>query len=130
MFPRDSAVSVSGFCPVSTSPTGEIRRRRIRQTRPSRRRRHAANPAPFDGEGDYLIADGRYPCEYRATIDGPTPHELSERVARLEERMKTMKAEYKTDIALLAKTITEDNTKRDTEAVKRDKDDLRWQVGL
>ena len=37
-------------------------------------------------------------------MDGPTPHELSERVARLEERMKTMQAEYKTDIALLAKT--------------------------
>ena len=63
-------------------------------------------------------------------MDGPTPHELSERVARLEERMKTMQAEYKTDIALLAKTIVEDNAKHDTEAAKRDKDNLRWQVGL
>ena len=62
--------------------------------------------------------------------DGPTPHELSERTARLGERMKTMQAEYKTDIALLAKTIAEDNAKRDTEAAKRDKDNLRWQVGL
>ena len=69
--------------------------------------------------------------------DGPAPHELSERTARLEERMKTMQAEYKTDIALLAKTIAEDNAKRDTEAAKRDteaakrdKDNLRWQVGL
>ena len=35
-------------------------------------------------------------------------------------------AEYKTDIARLA----EDMAKRDTEAVKRDKDNLRWQVGL
>ncbi len=70
--------------------------------------------------------------------DGPTPHALSERLARLEERMKTMQAEYKTDIALLAKamaeyktdiallakTIAEDNAKRDTEAAKRDKDYL------
>ena len=33
--------------------------------------------------------------------------------------MKTMQAEYKTDVALLAKTIAEDNA-------KRDKDNLRW----
>ena len=51
--------------------------------------------------------------------DGPTPHELSERIARLEERMKTMQAEYKTDIARLAE-----------DQAKRDKDNLRWQVGL
>ena len=48
--------------------------------------------------------------------DGPTPHELSERIARLEERMKTMQAEYKTDIARLA----EDMAKRDTESAKRE----------
>lgn len=40
--------------------------------------------------------------------------------------MKTMQAEYKTDIARLA----EDNAKRDTEAAKRDKDNLRWLIGL
>ncbi len=40
--------------------------------------------------------------------------------------MKTMQAEYKTDIARLA----EDMAKRDTEATRRDKDNLRWQVGL
>ncbi len=34
--------------------------------------------------------------------------------------MKTMQAEYKTDIALLAKTLAEDNAKRDTEAAKRE----------
>lgn len=51
--------------------------------------------------------------------DGPTPHELSERIARLEERMKTMQAEYKTDIARLAE-----------DQAKRDKDNLRWMVGL
>ena len=37
-----------------------------------------------------------------------------------------MQAEYKTDIARLA----EDMAKRDTEATRRDKDNLRWQVGL
>ena len=41
-------------------------------------------------------------------------------VVHLEERMKTMQAEYKTDIALLAKTLAEDNAKRDTEAAKRE----------
>ena len=51
--------------------------------------------------------------------DGPTPHELSERIARLEERMKTMQAEYKTAIARLAE-----------DQAKRDKDNLRWMVGL
>ena len=39
--------------------------------------------------------------------DGPTPHELSERIVRLEERMKTMQAEYKTDIAHLAKELAQ-----------------------
>ncbi len=33
--------------------------------------------------------------------DGLAPYELSERIVRMEERMKTMQAEYKTDIALL-----------------------------
>ena len=37
--------------------------------------------------------------------------------------MKTMQAEYETDIALLATTIADDNA-------KRDKDNLRWQIGL
>ena len=45
--------------------------------------------------------------------EGPTPHELSERIARLEERMKTMQADYKTDIARLA----EDNAKRETRLI-------------
>ena len=45
--------------------------------------------------------------------DGPTPQELSERLARLEERMKTMQAEYKTDIARLA----EDMAKRETRLI-------------
>ncbi len=45
-----------------------------------------------------------------------TEHELSERIARLEERMQTNQAEYKTDIARLA----EDMAKRDVEAAKRE----------
>ncbi len=73
-----------------------------------------------------LLPACRCPYRIRAMTDGPTPHELSERIARLEERMKTMQAEYKTDIARLA----EDQAKRDTEAARRDKDNLRWQVGL
>jgi len=44
------------------------------------------------------------------------PVELNERVARLEERMKTMQAEYRTDIARLA----EDNAKRDAASAKRE----------
>ena len=49
----------------------------------------------------------------------PSAEELARQLAVLEERMKTMQAEYKTDIARLAEDIA-----------KRDKDNLRWQVGL
>ena len=58
--------------------------------------------------------------------------------------MKTMQAEYKTDIARLAEYVAkrdteyktdiarlaEDMAKRDTEAAKRHKENLRWQIGL
>jgi len=47
------------------------------------------------------------------------PDELRERMARLEERMETMKAEYRTDIARLAEDMA-----------KRDKDNQRWAVGF
>ncbi len=64
----------------------------------------------------------------------PNPHELALRLAVLEERMKTMQAEYKTDIARLAEDaakrdlgyrtdiarIAEDAAKRDAEAAKRE----------
>ena len=63
----------------------------------------------------------------------PTPVELARQLAVPEERMKTMQAEYKTDIALLSQQMAEDRAeaaKRDAEAAKRDKDNLRWQVGL
>ncbi|MCY4542239.1 MAG: hypothetical protein OXB95_07575 [Rhodobacteraceae bacterium] len=45
--------------------------------------------------------------------------ELAERTAVLAERMNTMKAEYKTDIARLAEDMA-----------KRDKDNIKWLVGL
>ncbi len=40
--------------------------------------------------------------------------------------MKTMQAEYKTDIARLAEAIA----RRDVEAARRDRDNTRWMVGL
>ncbi|MCY4260324.1 MAG: hypothetical protein OXC91_08695 [Rhodobacteraceae bacterium] len=40
--------------------------------------------------------------------------------------MSAMQAEYRTDIARLA----EDMAKRDAEATRRDKDNLRWVVGF
>ncbi len=43
-------------------------------------------------------------------------HQLAQHVAVLEERMNTMQAEYRTDIARLA----EDMAKRDAEAAKRE----------
>ncbi len=40
--------------------------------------------------------------------------------------MKTMQAEYKTDIARLA----EDIAKRDTETARRDKANIQWMIGM
>ena len=37
--------------------------------------------------------------------------DVSRKVAVLEERMKTMQAEYKTDIAMLAKQMAENQTR-------------------
>lgn len=42
-------------------------------------------------------------------MEGPTPHEPSEGFARLEERIKTMQAEYRSDLATLAKDIADRN---------------------
>lgn len=51
--------------------------------------------------------------------------------------MKTTQADYKTDIAILGKQIAERDAElgkqiaeRDAEQTRRDKDSLRWQVGL
>ncbi len=55
----------------------------------------------------------------------------------LEERMETKQAEYRTDISLLAEKLSEnigriekDAVKRDKETALRDKDNLRWSIGL
>lgn len=48
--------------------------------------------------------------------EAPDNHELARQLAVLEERMNTMQAEYRTDIARLA----EDMAKRDAEAARRD----------
>ncbi|MCY4260484.1 MAG: hypothetical protein OXC91_09510 [Rhodobacteraceae bacterium] len=69
--------------------------------------------------------------------DEPTPHQLSERIARLEGEMKASHAEndamesriesrIDTGLALMR----EDMAKRDAEAVKRDKDNQRWTITL
>lgn len=63
----------------------------------------------------------------------PSAVDLAGQIAVLEEHMKTMQAEYKTDIAMLAADIAKrdaEHAKRDAEHAKRDKDNLRWQVGL
>ncbi|MCY4260510.1 MAG: hypothetical protein OXC91_09640 [Rhodobacteraceae bacterium] len=47
--------------------------------------------------------------------------------------MKTMQAEYRTDIARLAEDMAKrdvEAARRDVEAARRDKDNLRWQIGL
>lgn len=44
--------------------------------------------------------------------------------------MKTMQAEYKTDIALLARTLAEDNARRDSEAAERETRLIVTLVGL
>ncbi len=52
-------------------------------------------------------------------MSDPCTVELAKKLAALEERMKTMQAEYKTDIARLAEAIA-----------RRDRDNTRWMVGL
>jgi len=65
---------------------------------------------------------------------------LETQVARLEERMKTMQAEYKTDMALLAKQIGDQLTEqeiRNTERsertterwAQRETANIRWIIG-
>ena len=49
----------------------------------------------------------------------PTNHELSERVAVLEEKMNTSYERLMADMA-----------RRDTEMARRDKDNQRWTVGF
>ena len=58
--------------------------------------------------------------------DAPDIHELAKQVAVLEKRMKTMHAEYEGALDRLRA----DMERRDADAAKRDKDNLRWQIGL
>jgi len=58
--------------------------------------------------------------------DIPDNHALSERLAVLEERMKTMQADYRTDIARLA----EDMAKRDAARSERDATARWWQTTI
>ncbi len=74
----------------------------------------------------------------------PTSHELSERIAVLEERMKTLQsdlqgtlerfradtANLKADMADWKADMAKRDVERDAEAHRRDKDNLRWQIGL
>jgi len=74
----------------------------------------------------------------------PTNHELSERIAVPEERMNTKHAEYATAAERLTgetrsaidrlrtdmADLKTDMARRDVEAGKRDRDNLRWQIGL
>ena len=62
--------------------------------------------------------------------DTPDTHELARQLAFLEERMKTMQADYKTDIAMLGKQIAARDAELGKQIAERDKDNLRWQVGL
>ena len=58
--------------------------------------------------------------------DAPDIHELAKQVAVLEKRMKTMHAEYEGALDRLRA----DMERRDADSAKRDKDNLRWQIGL
>ncbi len=58
---------------------------------------------------------------------------LRVQVARLEERMNTMQAEYKTDIARLAEQLAERDARlaeRDARMAERDSRLLQWMVGI
>ena len=56
----------------------------------------------------------------------PDVHGLSRLVAVLEERMNTVQADYRTDIARLA----EDMAKRETERTKHDATARWWQTAI
>ena len=58
--------------------------------------------------------------------EAPDNHELARQLAVLEERMNTHQATYETALERLERRMAE----RDAEAAKRDKDNLRWQIGL
>ncbi len=58
--------------------------------------------------------------------DASAIHELTRHVAVLEERMKTMQAEYCTDIANLARHLSDQETRR----TDRDATSRWWQTAI
>lgn len=52
---------------------------------------------------------------------GPTTHELSERIARREERMKTMQAEHRADMERIAGDQKTANERLSKELAQRDR---------
>ena len=56
----------------------------------------------------------------------PSAHDLARQLAVLEERMEGHQARYETGLERLERKMAE----RDVEMAKRDKDNLRWQIGL
>ena len=56
----------------------------------------------------------------------PTVHSVATALAALEERMNTRQAEYKTDIAILAKAMAEHEARQARER----RNDLRWFIGI
>ncbi len=72
--------------------------------------------------------------------DGPTPHELSERIARIEEGMKTMQADnqamharYEGAIDRMQADMAKrdaDMARRDADMARRDKANIQWMIGM
>ena len=85
-----------------------------------------------DRDRDLDQASSRQVCnpKFADTSGTPDTHGFARQLAVLKERMKTMQADYKTDIAMLGKQIAERDAKRDVEQARRDKENLRWQIGL
>ncbi len=75
---------------------------------------------------------------YRARMkNGPDMHDLVRRVAVMEERMQKLRVDLAATLAGMRAdmaTHREDAAKRDIDAAnaaaRRDKDNLRWQIGL
>jgi len=63
------------------------------------------------GRLEWRIRVARFRCRgyVGGMSDAPSIHELSERVARMEERMETMKADYRSDLAELMQRIEQRN---------------------
>ncbi len=74
------------------------------------------------------LTDRSKPCHTPTMPDGPTTHELSERIARLEERMETMRAEHRADMERIVgdqraanEKLLKENEKLSKELAQRDR---------